>query len=424
MAHSRLDDELSVAVIEFINTPPWLHRLNADPFGFPKDTSLGTLWRGVDISAVDEDGQTEFMRAVIAGGAKFLYAEMLAEFQTTDVNVQDNQGRTALHWACAATSPKKKFVALCLSVPDCQIGLLDNDGRTAFDIAMQAGNEKISALFYRSIFEMEETHPQEALLRVLTITAEPEPDRPVFPGAALFAPIEVGNSLLVKALLERGVDLAATNTNGDTALHLAVKVCNLEIATLLLEAGSDAAAKDREGRTAMQVAVENQQEDIVAIFEGHEVVLPAPRTDLESLNQIWKIPLIQAATVGDLDAVCELLKLGADVNAGENDRCALHLAAEHGHTEIVKTLLAYGAQIEATTPLFEYTPLHLAAEHGHTETIQVLLANGAYIEAVAPLIVPGPLYLPTDNIAVSVALWASRHGALSVQQQWNGLQQL
>lgn len=56
ITHSRLDDEQSVAVINFSSAPKWLQDLNDDPYGFPKNSEFGTLWRGVDREAVDELG--------------------------------------------------------------------------------------------------------------------------------------------------------------------------------------------------------------------------------------------------------------------------------------------------------------------------------------------------------------------------------
>lgn len=41
ISDSRLDDELSVATVEFSDTPAWL--LDQDPSGFPKHTLMGTI---------------------------------------------------------------------------------------------------------------------------------------------------------------------------------------------------------------------------------------------------------------------------------------------------------------------------------------------------------------------------------------------
>lgn len=248
---SRLDDEQRVAVITFSDAPEWLKRLERDPCGFPKKTLFGTIWKGVDLSAVDESGQSEFIRAVM--GTNFHYAEMLAEYQATNVNIQDNQGRTALHWACAMNY--SLMVQLCLSVPDCDVGLKDKDGPTAFDISLRDGNEKTATLFYRDIIETDTRDPQAALLRVLTISSVVEPDKSVFPGIAIFDPIHDQNKKLVAALIARGVDLTATNQQGDTALHVAAAMAdNVEIATMLLNGGSNVNAVGNGGTTPLHQA--------------------------------------------------------------------------------------------------------------------------------------------------------------------------
>lgn len=267
---SRLDDELSVAVIEFSDPPKWLRHAEPDPFSFPKKTTLGTLWKWVDTAAKDEHGQTEFMRA--AYGGNLLYAEMLAEFGDTDINIQDDQGRTALHWVCERNLAE--MVSRCLSVPNCIVGLRDKDNLTAFDIALRIKNSTVPLLFYTSILELDDTRPDEALLRMLTVTSEPATDRPVFPGEASFDPIIDRNTPLIRALIARGVDLTARK-NGDTALHVAAaQAVNSEVVAWLLEAGSDIDARcypvalrcpyRRRGHSGAAFALEGQ-----CVGQGH-----------------------------------------------------------------------------------------------------------------------------------------------------------
>lgn len=248
---SRLDDELSVAKIEFSDTPRWLQELSHDPTGFPKKTKFGTLWRFPDLAARDAAGQTEFIRAVINGKepADLFYPEMLAEFADVDVNIQDARGRTALHWACEGVL--SDMVGLCHSVPDCVVSLHDNDGLTAFDLSLRSGHEGIPEMFYHSAFEIEQADPQAALLRVLTFT-DPVADMPVFPGEAMFDPVETRNMPLVTALLTRRVDLTARNRDGNTALHVAAgQVGTAAIAAKLLEAGADVNAIGKSGASVL-----------------------------------------------------------------------------------------------------------------------------------------------------------------------------
>lgn len=264
---SMLDDELSVATIEFSDTPRWLQDLALDPRGFPKSTALGTLWRGVDRTETDTHGRSIFTNAVINGATNtgLLYAEMLAEFSDTDVNTQDHQVRTALHWACVENLPD--MVMLCLPVPEFLVGLRDNSGLTAFDIALRsagAGDDIIPNLFYKSMLELEHTHPEHALLRVLTVTSAPDTEKPMFPGEAIFDPIAHRNGPLVKALIDRGIDL--TITAGDTALHLAIRLGDLPATAMLLQAGADANAVGMGGATPLHCATMTGQVDIAELL--------------------------------------------------------------------------------------------------------------------------------------------------------------
>ena len=93
-------------------------------------------------------------------------------------------------------------------------------------------------------------------------------------------------------------------------------------------------------------------------------------------------PVADAAMRGDVDAVRELLRQGADVNAAQPDgMAALHWVAENGNAELAEMLLFAGATVEVTTRLGAYTPLHLASRNGHAGVVRALLAAGANVEA-------------------------------------------
>ena len=60
---------------------------------------------------------------------------------------------------------------------------------------------------------------------------------------------------------------------------------------------------------------------------------------------------------------------------------ALHIAAEHGQTEIVKFLIRHGMNEDMKAGYDRKTPLILAAENGHQYTVDALLDENAEINA-------------------------------------------
>jgi len=91
--------------------------------------------------------------------------------------------------------------------------------------------------------------------------------------------------------------------------------------------------------------------------------------------------LVTAAREGSEKVVDVLLAAGAKVDqANSYGDTALKLAALHGRTSIARKLRARGAQVE--TP--GWTPLIYAATGGHDEMVRYLLAEGANINATSP----------------------------------------
>lgn len=80
--------------------------------------------------------------------------------------------------------------------------------------------------------------------------------------------------------------------------------------------------------------------------------------------------LVYWASLGEYDEVKNTLAQGIDANQHDDEGySALHAAAENGYLEVVKLLVAHGADVTYHT---EYTALQLAKMAGHAQVVAYL----------------------------------------------------
>jgi outer membrane protein assembly factor BamB len=88
--------------------------------------------------------------------------------------------------------------------------------------------------------------------------------------------------------------------------------------------------------------------------------------------------LWDAARAGDTARVTAALDKGVDVNAkARYGATALFFAADKGHLETVKLLVARGAEINIEDTFYRFKPIDMALQNGHAEVGIFLLENGA-----------------------------------------------
>ncbi len=109
---------------------------------------------------------------------------------------------------------------------------------------------------------------------------------------------------------------------------------------------------------------------------------------LDVRDERGNTPLILAASENQIIASRILINHGAEIDAkGENGFTALHVAAYFGHVDTVALLISYGANIEnRLNPEpgkvgAAGTPLWSAVRNGHENMVKLLIAAGADVDA-------------------------------------------
>src|SRR6266513_1832357 len=206
------------------------------------------------------------------------------------------------------------------------------------------------------------------------------------------------NALLASKLLEAGANPTAARWDGETALMIAASAGSVEIVNLLIARGANVnAVESRKGQSAIMWAA----------AEGHPTVvkyLIAHGADVRAASRRGFTALVFAASKNDSQSAEALLDAGADPNYALPDGVkVLNVAASFRSVAVATLLLDRGANPNAPTVppapdrasagaggggafrfiAGEQTPLMFAAKAGHVEVMRALVAAGADANAKA-----------------------------------------
>jgi ankyrin repeat protein len=169
----------------------------------------------------------------------------------------------------------------------------------------------------------------------------------------------------VTFLIERGVNVNATNNKKYTALDFAEENDEFDIVTMLLKNGTNVTDKNALFRRALN----NGSESLILELLEHGI-------DINSRDSEGQTPLYFAIVKNLTTVVNILIAKGADINARNNDgQTPLHKAVMHSRTIIVDLLLAKGVEINTRTNMGN-TPLHSASSRS-LDLVKALLKSGA-----------------------------------------------
>lgn len=150
-----------------------------------------------------------------------------------------------------------------------------------------------------------------------------------------------GESILFLASLHGYIDLVRTIINEGktdvniasrqdqmTPLMAAIYLKNIEIVKVLLDAGVNIDIKNKHGQTALFLAIENNAREAVRLFLHNHADPDLPIKIKEENGSIMFTNLALAIQTGNLDIVKDLLAAGANVNSVMDNISAIEFAEE------------------------------------------------------------------------------------------------
>ena len=174
-------------------------------------------------------------------------------------------------------------------------------------------------------------------------------------------------------LLAAGIDMAATNANGENALFKAAESGNLVLLRALLEYGLNPMQRDDSGEIPLAVALRCGNLSVAECLLG-VTQEPALVIDKEGSS------LLHKAAWGDMPAIAAKLIDEYNINVESRDnsgRSAAHVAAYQGSSKMLKFLLTEKSADVNALDNEGRTPLFSGAYDGNTRVVKMLCELGA-----------------------------------------------
>ena len=284
------------------------------------------LGAGARVDRADESGQTALMLAIKTGELPIV--EMLVKAGANVNAVEEFQRQTPLMWAVTASKNAPEMTTLLLS---------------------RGANVKARALYT--------DWPNQ-------LSSEPRGQyRPVGGLTALLYAARNGCAACVAALIDAGADVNVPTPEGVTPLMISLDNDYNDVATVLLDRGANPHVADWWGRTALWIVIDRKE--ALTSGRGGRGGAATPRGSGPTGSHMDIINRLLAADV-DVNAELNMHRPSRGGNSGRfADRqlgtgcTALYRATEAGDMEVIRSLLARGANPNIND--MGFTPFLVAA---------------------------------------------------------------
>jgi len=257
-----------------------------------------------------------------------------------DVAAAADQRRTVLHRA--VESDDLALVRLLVSKSEVLAKLLplrDDLGMTALDLACRLDRNDIALEFLVHFYSV------PARNTILQCAGQPSILHHAIAGGSVSLACLVANCFFHETDTATGACLKdAVDAAGQSPLHMAALHNLPDVVSALLDVEADCGLRNNDGDTALMVALRACNPLVAAalLTPRGDTNEPACRADVCNLAQ--ETPLILLAPHGDPLIASLLLKAGAvPGHTLPNGVSCLHIAAENGHAEFCRVILAWHA---------------------------------------------------------------------------------
>lgn len=179
---------------------------------------------------------------------------------------------------------------------------------------------------------------------------------------------------IIELAVSKDADPDYRDRRGQNALHLLAESEGTEAAAFLVAAGADINAQDWSGQTPLMRSV---IEDNVIMAQ----TLVALGANIEAQDDRGQVALFYAVRRGSREMLSWLLSRTENVNPRDSEGNTPLMAAARSTNMSVQLLLDAGAEVNTTNALGQ-TALHVAANAGYAEILRTLIEAGANTGAV------------------------------------------